>query len=174
MIEKIEAVRFESPYGELVVGSYGNKLCLCDWANNLRGAGVWQRLERLLHARIVISEEVSPVVAKAIKELTEYFAGERKKFTVPLLFEGTDFQKLVWQQLMKVPYGKTVTYRMIARSAGRPSAMRSAANAMALNALSIFVPCHRVIGSDKSLTGYNGGLNTKRELLRLEEAKNTL
>ena len=87
---------------------------------------------------------------------------------MPLLLTGTEFQKAVWNELLKIPFGETVSYGGIARRIGMPDAVRAVANANGANPVSIFVPCHRVIGSDRSLTGYGGGIETKRRLLELE------
>ena len=104
-------------------------------------------------------------------QLEAYFAGEAKEFTVPLAPSGTPFQLAVWTQLTKIPYGSTATYGDIARAMGkRPVASRAVGLANGANPISVIVPCHRVIGSDGSLTGYGGGLERKRLLLRLEGA----
>ena len=87
---------------------------------------------------------------------------------MPLLFVGSHFQKSVWQMLLEIPYGQTISYGEMARRIGMPKAVRAVANANGANAISIFAPCHRVIGSDRSLTGYGGGLDTKKFLLALE------
>ena len=157
---------YESPCGSLLLGSYGDRLCLCDWLAGRRHVGVERRLERLLRAGFV--EETSPATEEAARQLDEYFAGRRRAFDVPLLFAGTEFQKTVWGELLKIPYGETVSYGCIARRIGMPKAVRAVANANGANPLSVFVPCHRVIGSDRSLTGYGGGIEVKRRLLELE------
>ena len=110
----------------------------------------------------------SDVIEKAARQLDEFFAGKRKEFDVPLLFVGTDFQKTVWSELLKIPFGKTVSYGEMAQRIGMPKAVRAVANANGANSMSIFAPCHRVIGSDRSLTGYGGGLPAKKFLLELE------
>lgn len=122
---------------------------------------------RLLHADM--QEGTCEVIETAANQLDEYFAGKRKTFDVPLLFVGTDFQKKVWNDLLHIPYGETVSYGEMAARIGIPKAVRAVANANGANAISIFAPCHRVIGSDKSLTGYSGGLEAKKYLLNLEQ-----
>lgn len=117
-----------------------------------------------------MAEGTSVVIEEAAAQLDEYFAGRRSTFSVPLVFAGTDFQKRVWNELLKIQYGETVSYGEMARRIGKSEAVRAVANANAANALSIFAPCHRVIGSNRSLTGYAGGLDTKRRLLILEKA----
>ena len=108
----------------------------------------------------------SPLVTQ---ELTEYFAGTRQKFTVPLDLTGvTAFRAAVLRELAKVPYGETTSYAQLARAVGNPNAVRAVGSACATNPLPLFIPCHRVLRSDGQLGGYRGGVETKRFLLRLE------
>lgn len=169
MTEKniIKIRRYESPCGTLVLGSYGDKLCLCDWQVEKHRDHVNRRLKRVLNAEF--EEGRSDIIEKAMRQLDEFFAGTRREFEIPLLFAGTDFQKTVWEELLKIPYGQTISYGEMARRIGMPKAVRAVANANGANSISIFAPCHRVIGSDRSLTGYGGGLDAKRKLLELEE-----
>jgi len=104
----------------------------------------------------------------AIQQLREYFAGQREDFDLPLVLHGTPFQLSVWRNLQKIPYGKTVSYLDLAKKIGNPKAVRAVGLANGLNPIPIIVPCHRVIGSDGSLTGFGGGLPTKQKLLALE------
>lgn len=104
----------------------------------------------------------------ARQQLTEYFAGTRKTFDVPLAPDGTEFQNRVWKQLSEIPYGQTVTYSQIARDIGNPKACRAVGLANGRNPISIIVPCHRVIGANGQLVGYGGGLEQKQTLLHLE------
>ena len=106
--------------------------------------------------------------AEARRQLTEYFAGERKEFDLPLQLSGTEFQLLVLEELKKIPYGQTTSYGDIAKRIGKPTAMRAVGAANGRNPIPIIIPCHRVIGADGDLTGFGGGLDTKSELLRLE------
>lgn len=170
MVKKrvIKTKRYESPCGALVLGSLGDKLCLCDWLEGRRRDHVDRRLERILKAEFEVG--TSDVIETASAQLDEFFAGQRKEFDVPLLFAGTDFQERVWKELLGIPYGETVSYGEMARRIGKPKAVRAVANANGANSISIFVPCHRVIGSDHSLTGYGGGLAAKRALLEVEGA----
>jgi methylated-DNA-[protein]-cysteine S-methyltransferase len=110
----------------------------------------------------------SPILDAAAVQLQEYFAGERKTFDLPLAPEGTQFQKQVWNALLTIPYGKTVSYLDVSRMIGNKKAIRAVGLANGKNPISIVVPCHRVIGSDGSLTGYGGGLWRKECLLRHE------
>lgn len=164
----VKTKRYESPCGTLLLGSFNDKLCLCDWQVEKHRDHVDKRLKRVLQADF--EDSSSAVIEKAIVLLGEFFAGKRKKFDLPLLFVGTNFQKKVWNELLKIPYGKTVSYGEMASRIGMPRAVRAVANANGANAISIFVPCHRVIGSDGSLTGYGGGLAAKKKLLDLETA----
>lgn len=109
------------------------------------------------------------VINETISQLNEYFAGERKEFTVPITLDGTEFQQNVWLDLMTIPYGQTCSYKQIAVDIGCPNAQRAVGAANNKNKILIIVPCHRVIGSDGSLTGYAYGLKVKEFLLNLEK-----
>ena len=112
----------------------------------------------------------SDVLDAAEAQLREYFAGQRRTFDLPLSPQGTDFQRTVWQELARIPYGATISYAQLAQRVGNASAMRAVGAANGRNPLPIVLPCHRVIGADGSLTGFGGGLPTKEFLLRLEGA----
>lgn len=107
-------------------------------------------------------------LAAVIRQLDEYFAGRRRQFDVPLAPHGTAFQLEVWRTLRTIPYGETRTYSQIARTIGRPNATRAVGAANGANPIPIIIPCHRVIGSNGSLTGFGGGIDVKRRLLDLE------
>lgn len=111
--------------------------------------------------------------AAVARQLREYFAGRRKRFDVKLDWHGTDFQRSVWRALVRIPYGKTVSYADVARKVGKPKAFRAVGGANRANPIPIIVPCHRVLGSDGSLTGYSGPtrLDIKAQLLALEAAQ---
>ncbi len=113
----------------------------------------------------------APVLELAARQLAEYFAGERRVFTVPLSPAGTPFQKRVWEALPSIPYGETSTYGAVAQRIGNPNACRAVGMANNRNPLPIFIPCHRVVGRDGSLTGYAGGLDRKQFLLDLERGE---
>jgi methylated-DNA-[protein]-cysteine S-methyltransferase len=117
---------------------------------------------------VLTRDENHPVLVKAEKELAEYFAGKRRRFTVKLDFAGTDFQKRVWQALLEIPFGETRSYAQVARRIGRPTATRAVGAANGRNPISIIAPCHRVIGANGALTGFAGGLKAKQTLLALE------
>ena len=114
------------------------------------------------------TSKTNRVISLAKQELNAYFAGDLTTFSVPLDWQGTRFQESVWQALLAIPYGKTVTYGDVARAIGRPRSSRPVGGAVGKNPLPIIVPCHRVIGSDGSLTGFTGGLDIKIRLLELE------
>ena len=110
----------------------------------------------------------TPLLRQAVKELEEYFRGERKAFSIPLRPEGTPFQKRCWDALCRIPYGETRTYGQQAAMIGQPKASRAVGMGNHHNPLPIFIPCHRVIGQNGSLTGYAGGLQIKETLLNIE------
>lgn len=118
---------------------------------------------------------VQPDILKnAARQLEEYLRGERETFDLNLAPEGTDFQKKVWELLQTIPFGKTRTYAQMAQQLGDPKVIRAAASANGKNPIAIVIPCHRVIGTDGSMTGYSGGLENKRFLLELERANGVL
>ena len=157
---------YNSSCGLFVLASFGDKLCLCDWSNNPCAERNKRRIERYLNASFKI--ETTSVLEEAKRQLDGYFAGNRKAFTIPLHLVGTDFQQQVWNELLNIPYGATISYKEIAQNIGKPKAVRAVAGAIGANGISILIPCHRVIGSDKSLTGYAGGLKAKKMLLQIE------
>ena len=112
--------------------------------------------------------EIPACVAACVAQLDEYFRGKRREFDLPLDLQGTDFQKKVWQELLKIGYGKTVSYLYIAEALGDCNATRAVGSANGQNKIAIIIPCHRVIGHDGKLTGYAGGLWRKKQLLELE------
>jgi methylated-DNA-[protein]-cysteine S-methyltransferase len=107
-------------------------------------------------------------VGEAIRQLKEYFAGRRTEFDLPLAPEGTEFQREVWRRLQEIPYGETISYGELARRVGNPNASRAVGAANGSNPIPIIIPCHRVIGANGKLTGFGGGLPTKKALLALE------
>lgn len=116
------------------------------------------------------SDHAVKVLALAVRELTAYFAGQLRSFTVTLDVAGTPFQKEVWQQLQKIPYGQTCSYKDIASGIKNPKAVRAVGSANGRNPLAIIIPCHRVIAADGTLGGYSGGLDIKTKLLSLEQS----
>jgi len=115
-----------------------------------------------------------PVLASAREQLDAYFAAERTSFDLPLAPDGTEFQRQVWSELVRIPYGETISYGEMARRIANPAASRAVGLANGRNPIAVIVPCHRVIGADGSLTGFGGGLDRKRTLLALEQGVQTL
>jgi methylated-DNA-[protein]-cysteine S-methyltransferase len=150
----------------MILGAYDNKLCMADWRCRKARTTIDNRLQKGLNA--TFAEEEDPVLISAKKELQAYFKGSCKTFEIPLLLVGSEFQKKVWQSLMTIPFGETSSYLNLAKAINNEKAVRAVASAVGANAISIFVPCHRIIGSDGTLTGYAGGLDTKKDLLKIE------
>lgn len=165
-MKKIQIKYYQSPCGELILGSFENELCMCDWTSGKRRAIIDKRIKGLLHADYEIGS--SEVIEKAILQLDEYFTRKRKTFDIPLLLVGTDFQKIVWRELLRIPYGTTASYGELSKKLGNPKAVRAVAASNGANSISILIPCHRIIGSNHKLTGYAGGLEAKKFLLELE------
>lgn len=149
-----------TPVGELELVADTNGLCRISFGKTAKASD--------------ICEEEIPVLRKAIEQLSEYFAGQRKVFELPLSLRGTDFQLRDWKALLEIPYGETRSYKDIAEAVGCPRGFRAVGMANRRNPLPIVVPCHRVIGADGSLTGYAGAnkaLAIKEYLLKLEGAR---
>jgi methylated-DNA-[protein]-cysteine S-methyltransferase len=155
----------ESPVGKLKLVASDEGLVAILW-----------RLERPSRTRLgeLVEDNHHPILLKTERQLGEYFAGKRKEFEVPLDMRGTPFQKNVWEALLAIPFGETRSYGQIAKQLGNPNATRAVGAANGRNPLPIIVPCHRVIGSSGSLTGFGGGLETKAQLLGLESNGSTL
>ena len=163
VMETLYYTHFRSPIGPLMVAVSGRGLVAIAFGEehatkNSRASAEVQWIES--------AEKTAPHV----RQLEEYFAGIRREFTLPLDLRGTEFQKRCWQALLEIPYGRTRSYADVARAVGKPRAFRAVGLANNRNPIPIVVPCHRVIGSDGSLTGYGGGLDVKEKLLRLEGA----
>lgn len=157
---------FNTPFGELILGSVDDCLCLCDWKYRKQRIAIDHRIQSSIGSEYV--EKETDVIIQTKNQLDEYFRKERKEFSIPLLLLGTDFQKIVWNQLMKISYGESISYLQLAQQMSNPLAIRAIASANGANAISIIVPCHRIIGSKGDLVGYAGGLEAKRKLLELE------
>ena len=162
---------WKSPVGELILGSIDDKLCLCDWKYRKLRDQVDSRIKEALNASFI--EEESSVILKTISQLKEYFDGTRETFDIPLRLAGTPFQVSVWKSLLRVNYGYTESYLGLATIFGKAEAIRAVASANGANAISILIPCHRIIGKNGKLTGYAGGINAKKDLLLLEGAIST-
>lgn len=154
---------YDSPVGELILGTCAGSLVLCDYADKAGGIG------KSLHKTTPdYSAGDSSIISEAMRQLDEYFTRIRTGFTLPLAFSGSELERRVWAQLMEIPYGTTATYKWVAERCGIPKAVRAVASCIGRNPMSIFVPCHRVIGVDGKLHGYAGGIEAKLRLLSLE------
>ncbi|WP_051309926.1 methylated-DNA--[protein]-cysteine S-methyltransferase [Desulfogranum japonicum] len=152
-----------SPIGTLAIGVEGHRIrfvTLVD-ANDAHANKFIQQ------SRQVFAEE-QPQLMQAVRQLTEYFKGKRKEFSLPIHYRGTAFQKKVWDQLLRIPYGQTKSYGQLAASLGGKNKARAVGGAAHNNPLLILIPCHRLIGSDGSLTGFGAGIDAKQKLLALE------
>lgn len=158
---------YASPVGELKIGTWQNTLCLCDWRYRRMRQAIDNRVCQHLQASMV--EEETSTAQEAISQLQAYFDGQLTSFSLPLTLAGTAFQQRVWQALQQVPYGHTCSYLQLSAQLGDPLAIRAVASANGANAISIIVPCHRIVGSQGELTGYAGGLPAKAALLALEK-----
>lgn len=165
-VKPVNTGYFETPYGELILGSHSKRLCLCDWRERDNRAQIDARLQRGVLGKFI--ERDDDLLRETRRQLDQYFARERKQFELPLLMIGSPFQRMVWNRLCEIPYGQTASYLDVAEALGNAQAVRAVASANGANAISIIVPCHRVVGSSGKLVGYAGGLETKAKLLRLE------
>lgn len=163
MIHRFE---YKSPVGELILASIDGKLCLADWKYRKIRPQIDKRILDFYKDEFV--NETSEIIEQTIIQLEEYFTKTRTEFDIPLAFVGTEFQQRVWNELVRIPYGKTVSYLQLSQKLGDHKAIRAVATANGANGISILVPCHRVIGSDGSMVGYAGGLPAKKKLLSLE------
>jgi methylated-DNA-[protein]-cysteine S-methyltransferase len=162
-INAVSYTRIESPVGKLLLAADAQGLRLVSFESGRRAAPVqpdWK-------------EDKAPF-AEVIRQLQAYFRGELKDFDLPLAPEGTEFQLRVWNSLRAIPYGETITYAQLAQKIGNPKAVRAVGLANGSNPIPIIIPCHRVIGSDGSLTGFGGGLPNKKKLLALESRQMSL
>lgn len=166
--KRIIVQHYKSPCGELLLGAYEGRLCLCDWTTSSRHKSNLTRTKKILKAQF--SEGQDPVLKEAAKELDEYFTGTIKSFKTPLLLVGTEFQKGVWNSLKHIPFGNTCSYSEIALGLGKKNGTRAVAQAIGSNPIAIILPCHRVVGKNGKLTGYAGGIAAKQLLLNLEKA----
>lgn len=164
-MEILHTVRFESPIGTLLLASSERGVAYLELPHaSGRGLAGWQRLAAP-GTRAV--EGFAPNRA-AVSQLVEYLEGKRRSFELPLDLRGTPFQRAVWEELLRIPYGATRTYTQIACAVGRPAAVRAVGAANGANPVPLVVPCHRVVAAGGKLGGYGGGLPLKRRLLALE------
>ena len=157
---KLAFMEMASPVGTLKLVAHETALVAVLWEN--------ENPKRIRLAEL-IEQTHHPILLETQKQLTEYFAGKRQQFDLPLDFEGTEFQKKVWQALLTIPFGETRSYRDIAEQIGNVKAVRAVGAANGKNPISIIAPCHRVVGTNGKLVGFAGGLENKDILLRLEK-----
>jgi len=157
----------ESPLGPLVAGAVRDGVCLLEFTDRRMLATQLESLRK--HFKLPLVPGTTLHLKQLKTELSEYFEGRRREFTVPLTYPGSDFQRRVWQELLRVPYGETRSYNEIALAVGVPRACRAVGRTNGLNRIAIVIPCHRVVNKDGRLGGYGGGLRRKEYLLRLEQ-----
>lgn len=162
----IYSTHIETPLGNMIACATNKGICLLEFEERKTLDSQLKKLSKSLGDSI--EEGDSKFFSLLKRQLDAYFKGELKNFDVPLDLIGTDFQKTVWNQLLKIPYGSTRSYLQQSKAVGNVKAIRAVATANGMNKIAIVVPCHRVIGSDGSLTGYAGGLWRKQKLLDLE------
>jgi len=163
--KKYFSKRVDSPVGELKLVASHDGLAAILWKNDS---------PRRVRLDNVVADENHPVLLETARQLSEYFAGQRKVFALKLDFVGTPFQRRVWAALLTIPFGETRSYGEIAKQIGSPAAVRAVGAANGRNPISIVTPCHRVIGSTGKLTGFAGGLDAKAHLLALEVPQSEL
>ena len=157
---KLAFIEMASPVGTLKLVAHETALVAVLWEN--------ENPKRVRLAELVEQAD-HPILLETQKQLTEYFAGKRQQFDLPLDFAGTEFQQKVWQALLSIPFGETRSYRDIAEQIGNVKAVRAVGAANGKNPISIIAPCHRVVGTNGKLVGFAGGLDNKDILLRLEK-----
>ncbi len=160
----------ETAVGTMIAGATGKGICLLEFADSKKLERELKQLITLFNATLEMGENIYVNTLK--QQLGQYFKRELREFSIPLDLKGTDFQVHTWLGLLNIPYGSTTTYAKQAEALGKPSAVRAVANANSQNRISILLPCHRVIGTNGSLTGYGGEIWRKKKLLELEQ--NTL
>ena len=165
---RIALTRLPTPLGPMVAAATDDALCLLEFADRRMLPLQLRRMKERLPGTVVPGG--TPLLETLGRELAEYFEGRRRGFSVPLEAPGTPWQERVWERLLAIGYGETVSYGDLARELGRPTASRAVARAVGDNRVAVLVPCHRVIGSGGDLTGYGGGLWRKRRMLEIEGA----
>ncbi len=170
--QEIEFMHHKSPIGELIVGTFEGQLCLMDYRFRKQRSQIDRRLSKNLNASFTAKK--NKIIQQTIVELDAFLTGQLKTFTVPIRPVGTPFQNQVWEQLLQIPYGQTMSYLELTKRLNlSPNDVRAVAGANGANAISVLIPCHRIIGKNGQLVGYAGGLAAKNKLLKLEK-NNTL
>lgn len=166
----IDIIRIETPLGTMLAGGVADGICLLEFSDRRMLETELKQIAKYFNATLIQGENKHFNLLR--KELKEYFEKKLKNFSVPICAPGTEFQKAVWKTMQKIPYGKTWSYKQEAETLGKPKSVRAVANANGQNRISIIIPCHRVIGSNGTLTGYGGGLWRKKWLLEHEKKHN--
>lgn len=159
--------RIETPVGTMIAGSVAEGICLFEFGDRDTLEATIGKIKK--HVQQEITEGENAHIKSLRTQVDEYFSGTRKVFDIPLVMHGTEFQKKVWNELLKIPYGAVISYRRQACLLKSPLSVRAVAGANGMNRIAVIIPCHRVTGSDGSLTGYGGGLDRKRWLLNHEK-----
>ena len=167
--DSIAVTWIESPLGSLIAGATDTHVVLLEFTERRMLDAQFHALRR--HFKRPIIPGTSGLLTRLKQELSEYFAGTRRRFTVPLAFPGSPFQRRVWQELRRIPYGKSMSYEELAGRVQAPLAQRAVGRSNGLNRLAILIPCHRVVAKDGSLGGYGGGIWRKQALLELERGE---
>ncbi len=162
----IVITKIQTPFGTMIAGASTKGICMLEFMERRILETQLNRLEKYYSSSLVSG--ISPFFTKLNNELQEYFSGSRKTFDVPLDIKGTQFQEIVWEALLAIPYGKTASYQDQAIAINNPKAVRAVAKANGDNRIGIIIPCHRVIGKDGKMTGYGGKIWRKEYLLKLE------
>ena len=170
--QSILVTRLLTPLGPMIAGATEDGICLLEFAERRMLETQLRRLSKRLDAPFAPGSNA--MTGQLDEELAEYFDGRRRAFDVPLVMRGTEFQRLAWEALLRIPYGETCSYEQQARAMGRASAVRAVGRANGDNRIAIVIPCHRVVGADGRLTGYGGGLWRKKALLELEQGATLL
>jgi AraC family transcriptional regulator, regulatory protein of adaptative response / methylated-DNA-[protein]-cysteine methyltransferase len=163
----INTITIETPLGEMVAGATDEGVCLLEFRDRKMLPTEYKDLVKLLKTTMQEGENRHLKTLK--KQLREYFEGNRKEFSIPLITPGSEFQQAVWKELQNIQFGSTRSYQEQAMALNMPDSVRAVANANGMNRIAIVIPCHRVIGSDGHLTGYGGGLRRKKWLLDHEK-----
>ena len=163
----IQVTRILTPLGPMLAGAFNDKICLLEFIDRRMLETQIKRIKKILNTEPVPGN--APIFDDLNHQLDEYFQGKRNNFSIPLSFEGTPFQMKVWKELLKIPYGTTVSYKTQAINIGNPKALRAVGKANGDNRIAIIIPCHRVIGSNGELVNYGGGIWRKQYLINLEK-----
>jgi AraC family transcriptional regulator of adaptative response/methylated-DNA-[protein]-cysteine methyltransferase len=170
-VNVIRVELMESAVGPLVIGATDDGVCLVEFTDPTRMESQVTSLRRLLPYEV--QHGAHPYLAQVRQELTEYFAGQRTHFEVPLVYPGSAFQRAVWDALLEIPYGETRSYESLAKQIATAEAVRAVGGANGANRIAIVIPCHRVVNKSGKLGGYGGGLWRKKALLALEQQQLT-